>query len=131
MHIHSNKGSLATSKGGHFVLYLFSFGGHMDFSKAYRGVQYFGVWADDTADAYGMRDAMAILASAAERTQDEDLRHDRPTLEALDYLVELVDRLPAATAFRAALAEPHPVTRRRAVTDAYRALCRALQFSGR
>jgi len=101
----------------------------MDFSQAYRGVQWFGLGVEEAADAFGIRDAMAILAKVPARTEDEDLRHDRETLEALDYLTGLVGRLSAATAFQAALSVQHPAMRRKAVTDAYRALCKALSVA--
>ena len=95
-----------------------------DYSNAYRGVQYFGVAFEESADTYGRRDALAILATAAERTADRDLRHDRETLEALDFLIG--QHLPAARAFQAALAIEHPTERRQAVTAAYRHLCRVV-----
>ena len=35
------------------------------FADPYRKVPYFGIWAEETADQYGKRDAMAVLADAA------------------------------------------------------------------
>lgn len=67
--------------------------------------------------------ALVVLARASARAQDIDLRHDRITLEALDCLEELAgSRIAAVGVFRAALAIPHPVTRRRMVGDAYKEL---------
>ncbi|TXM96124.1 hypothetical protein FV242_33970, partial [Methylobacterium sp. WL64] len=81
----------------------------MDYSKIYRDVAHFGVWAHDGADHHGKQDAMAILAAAVEQTEERDFRHDRDVLEALDYLTDLAGRLPPATAYRAALAIQHPI----------------------
>lgn len=94
-----------------------------DFSKPYRGVAHFGLWANESADVYGHRDAMAILADAIERSRDVDLRHDQAVTDALDYLDEHGGRLPAVGSFRKALNVQHPVTRRRDLKDAYKRLC--------
>ena len=98
----------------------------MDFSRTYRGVPYFGVWASESADVFGNRDAMAILATAIEQCQDDDLRHCRDVRDALDYLEQWGGRQPALAAFRAALDERHPVARRNAARAAYRRLCKAV-----
>lgn len=99
----------------------------MDFSKPHRrNVQWFGMAVGEAAHAYGIRDAMAVLADTAARTYDEDMRHDRLTLEALDYLRDHTTRPGAATAYQAALSVQDPDTRRQAVTDAYNALCRVM-----
>ena len=96
-----------------------------DYAKRHKGIAHFGVWADETADAYGARDAMAILAAAIGRTQDDDLRHDRDMLEALHYLAQHAGgRMPSVKAFRAGLDVQHPDMRRKALTDAYRAMAR-------
>ena len=102
-----------------------------DFSRNHRGMAYFGIGHEETADAYGARDAIAILAQAVDRTQDVDLLHDGDTLDALSYLDEIAGNGKRVAAFRKALAVPHPVTRRRAVADAYRAMCKAAEaYSG-
>ncbi|MCJ2097493.1 hypothetical protein [Methylobacterium sp. E-046] len=98
----------------------------MDYSEIYRDVTHFGVWAHDGADGNGKRDALAILAAAIEQTEDRDFRHDRDVLEALDYLTDLAGRLPAATAYKAALAIQHPPERRQALSAAYERLARHL-----
>jgi len=59
-----------------------------DFSKPHRGVTYFGLFAEETADDYGRRAAVTILARAAERCTDEDMREDREVRAALDYLAQ-------------------------------------------
>jgi hypothetical protein len=98
----------------------------MDYAKPYKDVPYFGVWAEETANIYGARDALAVLAEAVRRTYETDLRHDQATLEALDYLTDRAGgRLPAARAFRAALAIVSPAERVQAASKAYSALCRA------
>jgi hypothetical protein len=32
----------------------------MDYSKTYRKVAYFGLWAEETADSYGIRDSLNV-----------------------------------------------------------------------
>jgi hypothetical protein len=92
-----------------------------DFSKPYRKVTYFGLWADDTADDYGKRDAMAILADAARRCFDEDMRQRQELQNALDYLARATSRAVYLNRFRKALDEPDPAVRFRAARDAYNA----------
>jgi hypothetical protein len=98
-----------------------------DFSKPYRKVTYFGLWADDTADDYGKRDAMAILADAARRCFDEDMRQRQELQNALDYLARATSRAVYLNRFRKALDEPNPAGRFRAALDAYNALLRRLK----
>ena len=43
-----------------------------NFAKPYRKVAYFGLWAEESADQYGKRDAMAILADAVDCGIDDD-----------------------------------------------------------
>lgn len=59
-----------------------------DITKPYKGVAYFGLWAVETADDYGKRDALAVLHDAVEATQDRDLRHNHELIDVLDYLTE-------------------------------------------
>ena len=87
----------------------------------------FGLWAEDSADAYGKRDAMAILADAAGRCFDEDMRPRREVQNALDYLARVTSRAVYVNRFRKALDEPNPVVRFRAAGDAYNALLRRLK----
>lgn len=97
-----------------------------DFSKTYRRVPFFGIWAEDTADTFGARDAMAILAAAVEQCQDDDLRHRQDVLDALTYLEEHAGHPRAVGAFKLALDELHPVKRRNAAHQAYQALVRTV-----
>ena len=98
-----------------------------DFARIHTGIAYFGIWASETADDYGRRDALARLASAVEATMDRDLRDDRDTLEALDYLeAQAGCRVEIIRRFRKALAEPEAVTRRRAAAEAYAAICKTV-----
>ena len=99
----------------------------MDYAKPYKGVQFFGLFADETADTYGCRDALAILAAAVDQTADRDLQEDQDTREALAFLIDQYGRLPAARAYQAALSIQHPIERREAVRAAYNHLCRVLQ----
>jgi hypothetical protein len=83
-----------------------------NFASPYRKVPYFGIWADETADQYGKRDAMAVLADAAGCCFDDDVRQ-RPELgRALAYLARETSRAVYVNRFRKALrrAEPgHPI----------------------
>lgn len=53
-----------------------------DFASPYRKVPYFGIWAEETADDYGKRDAMAVLADAAGCCFDDDVRQRQELLRA-------------------------------------------------
>ena len=69
------------------------------FSDPYRGVKYFGQWAEETADAFGCRDALTVLQDAAERCAEEDMRTAH-VLAALAYLSAAAARQGAFGAFR-------------------------------
>jgi hypothetical protein len=97
-----------------------------DFAKPYQKVTYFGLWAEETADDYGKRDAMAILADAAGRCYDQDMRQRQELRDALDYLARVTSRAVYINRFRKALEEPNPAVRFRAAGDAYRALLRRM-----
>jgi hypothetical protein len=97
-----------------------------DYASPYRKVPYFGIWAEETADHYGKRDAMAVLADAAGCCFDDDVRQ-RPELRgALEYLARETSCAVYVNRFRKALDEPSPVTRFQAANDAYRALARRI-----
>ena len=96
-----------------------------DFSKPHRGVTYFGLFAEDTADDYGRRTAVTILGAAAERCTDEDMREDREVRDALDYLTRY-GHDKRAMQFRKALDVPHPHQRRHAAAEAVHAIQGAL-----
>jgi hypothetical protein len=95
------------------------------FSDAYRGVKYFGHWAEETADAFGSRDALAVLRDAAERCGEEDMRTAHVDA-ALAYLAATATRQGAFGAFRQGLAIHDPETRSRAVLDAFMAISRVI-----
>lgn len=97
-----------------------------DYSKPHRGVQFFGVAFEETADAYGIRAAMADLAAAVEACTDDDMRERRNVWDALAYLDAHGGGTPALKAFRRALDVTHPTERRHAATTAYDALSRQL-----
>jgi hypothetical protein len=99
-----------------------------DFSKPYRGVAYFGVWAEDTADDYGRRDASNVLAGAVECCADEDMREDREVRAALGYLARQGHDKRAAQ-FRKALDLQHPTERRQAAAKALAAINDSLGLS--
>jgi hypothetical protein len=66
---------------------------------------------------------MAILADAAGRCFDEDMRQRREVQDALEYLARVTSRAVHVNRFKKALDEPNPVIRFRAAGDA----CTALQ----
>lgn len=96
-----------------------------DYSSPYRGVAYFGLWATESADDYGRREAALVLAGAVELCTDEDMRDNREVRDALAYLAAhgLEGR---ASAFRRALDVQHPHERRQAVAASLTALRRSL-----
>lgn len=87
---------------------------------------YIGLWAEETADDYGKRDAMAVLADAAGCCFDDDVRQRPELLRALEYLTRETSRAVYVARFGKALDEPNPVTRFRAANDAYKALARRI-----
>jgi len=97
-----------------------------DFAQPYRNVPYFGIWADETADDFGRRDACAVIRDAVMRCYDEDMR--TPDLSAaLDYLTAHGVKDGIARSFRAALDTPDPAARLIAARAVYDALGRALK----
>ena len=92
-----------------------------DFSKPFRGVAYFGIWATDTADDYGRREALTVLRGAVDSCIDDDMRDNREVAAALSYLAR-TGHQKRARAFRKALDVQHPQERHRAAGDALHAL---------
>jgi hypothetical protein len=97
-----------------------------DFASPYRKVPYFGIWAEETADQYGKRDAMAVLADAAGCCFDDDVRQRPELRRALEYLARETGSPVYVNRFRKALDEPHSVTRFQAAGNAYKALARRI-----
>lgn len=97
-----------------------------DFSAQYRKVGYFGIWAEESADIYGARDAVRIVAHAAGCCYDEDMRESRELIDALGYLRHRAAQEKGAIRFWKALAEPDPATRFRMADEAVKALQRSL-----
>jgi hypothetical protein len=89
-------------------------------------VPYFGIWAEETADHYGKRDAVAVLADAAGSCFDDDVRRRPELLRALEYLARETSRAVYVNRFRKALDEPNPVIRFQAANDACKALARRI-----
>ena len=58
-----------------------------DFGRPYRQVGYFGIWADETGDDYGRRDAVAVIRGAVIDCYDEDMRTGE-VAAALAWLVK-------------------------------------------
>ena len=58
-----------------------------DFARPYRQVGHFGIWADETGDDYGKRDAVAVIRGAVIECYDEDMR-TREVAAALGWLVK-------------------------------------------
>jgi hypothetical protein len=97
-----------------------------DFARPYRKVLYFGIWAEESADQYGKRDAMAVLAEPAGCCFDDDVRQRPELLRAINYLARETSRAVYVNRFRKALDEPNPVMRFRAANDARKALARRI-----
>ena len=96
-----------------------------DFSKPYREVVWFGLWAHETADDYGKREALTVLAGAVDCCTEDDMRENREVIAALTWLVgQGHDK--RARAFRKALDVPHPVERRQAAAATLHALQNAV-----
>jgi hypothetical protein len=89
-------------------------------------VPYFGIWAEETANHYGKRAAMEVLADAAGCCFDDDVRQRPELLRAIDYLARETTRAVYVRRFRKALDEPNPVMRFRAANDACKALARRI-----
>jgi hypothetical protein len=101
-----------------------------DFSKPYRGVTYFGIWATETADDFGRRDASNVLMRAVEVCADEDMREDREVRAALTYLARQGHDKRVAQ-FRKALDVQQPAERRQAAAKALNAINNSLGLSFR
>ncbi len=101
-----------------------------DFSKSHRGVAYFGIWATETADDYGRRDASTVLAGAVEICMDEAMRRDREVIAALAYLTRQGHDKRAAL-FRKALDVQTPHERRQAAAHALTAINDSLELAFR
>lgn len=95
------------------------------FSDAYRRVKYFGHWAEETADAFGGRDALAVLRDAADRCGEEDMRTAH-VAAALAFLGASATRQGAFEAFRRGLDVPDPATRSTATQEALASIVRLL-----
>ena len=96
-----------------------------DYGRIHRDVAWFGIWASDTADDYGKRDASTVLAGAVEMCADEDMREDREVRGALEYLTRQGNE-KRARAFMKALEVAHPDERRQAAQAALDAINRAI-----
>lgn len=97
-----------------------------NFSNVYRGVRYFGLWAEEVADTYGIRDALNVLADAVGRCTIDDQRKRKDVKDALVFLSKRADRSVYVRRFSKALDEPDPVIRFRAANDALKALSRRI-----
>lgn len=79
------------------------------------------MWAEETADHFGRRDALDVLRQAAERTAESDQR--RPELRAaLTYLSQLVTRPAIIERFADALNVTDPTLRAQLARTAYEAI---------
>lgn len=57
-----------------------------DFSKPYRNVPFFGLWAEQGTDRQGKAAALAVLESARDRCIEEDVRQNAEVKAALEWL---------------------------------------------
>jgi hypothetical protein len=97
-----------------------------DFASPYRKVAYFGLWAQETADQYGKRDAMGVLADAAGCCLDDDVRQRPELLRALEYLCPRNQPRRLRAAFQKGPRRTKPVIGFQAANDAWRALARRI-----
>ena len=97
-----------------------------DFARPYRQVGHFGIWADETGDDYGKRDAVAVIRGAVIDCYDEDMR-TKEVAAALGWLVKHAGlREGVARAFRQALDIPDAMARANCTRATYDVLCRHL-----
>lgn len=88
-------------------------------------VPYFGEWAGDSGTARLQRDALAVLADAAMRCAEQDMR--TPEVKAaLAYLERHMVRPALCGTFRAALNLRDPLARASAAHNACKAIERAV-----
>lgn len=98
------------------------------FSEPYKGVAYFGHWAEGPAEVLGRRDALAILADAVGRCGDQDMR-TADVKAALEYLKRSATRQGPLDHFRRSLDLVDPENRMQSVTVAYEAIRRLVSAS--
>lgn len=96
-----------------------------DFSDKYRGVVYFGLWAEEGADLLGKRDAWEVLKDAINRTINEDVRSENLNA-ALNYLENQAAHKKAIKDFRGALNISLPMERYRVMADAMQKISRTI-----
>lgn len=89
-----------------------------DFSTKYRGVAHFGLWAEESADQLGNRDAWAILCDAVRQCTTKDLREVGRVEEALQWFERRLCRPRPVEDFRKALDICDPMQRYFAAQDA-------------
>lgn len=99
------------------------------FADSYRGVVHFGLWAEETVDHYGRRDALEVLRQAAERTAESDQR--TPELRAaLRYLRGFATRPAIIERFAGALEVNDPTLRAQLAREAYGAIWKPERSGG-
>lgn len=97
-----------------------------DFARPYRDVGYFGIWAEETGDDYGRRDAVAVIRGAVIDCYEEDMR-TREVAAALAWLVKHGGiKEGTARAFRQALDMPDATARATCARATYDLICRHL-----
>lgn len=89
-----------------------------DFSKKYRGVPHFGIWAEETADQFGNRDAWRILWDGVRRCTTDDIRNDPYLQDAIDWFMHKAVRTRPHADFRAAMDIIDPMQRYYNLSDA-------------
>lgn len=91
------------------------------FSRFYGDVAYFGQWADETADLYGRRDALAVLQHALETCAEADPM-TAELAQAIAYLSVQATRPAIVARFLKALQVPEPGQRLAEAQAAYLAI---------
>lgn len=97
----------------------------MNFSKPYAGVKFFGVWAEETADIFGRRDALAVLHEVRDRCREQDMRNEH-TSAAIAFLEAGATRKAPFRAFQEAIDMMNPESRWQNVNAALNSIERIL-----
>lgn len=99
-----------------------------DFSEKYRGVVYFGLWAEQGAGRRGHADAWAILCDAVRRCTTEDISKSQDVQDALAWFEKKLVRPRPVTDIRKAFFIRDPMQRYYAMDDAVKRIRRYLEL---
>lgn len=91
------------------------------YRQQHKGASFFG-FADPLIDTVCLKDALEIVAEAAKRTVDDDLRGEEPFLEALGYVEARTGETALITRLRRSLSICDPMQRAHHVAQLVREL---------